>query len=559
MKGSAKNMNSNIKYFLYARKSSENEDRQVQSITDQINRLKELASDLNLKIIRTFKESKSARKPNNRPIFEEMIRRIENGDANGILCWHINRLSRNPIDSGKIHWLLQEEIIKSIQTINRNHLPEDNAILFSVETGEANQYIRDLSKNVKRGMESKRQKGGFPHLARIGYLNDKLEHTIVKDPERFDLIRKMWDLMLTGNYTPPKILKIVNDEWGFRTRKFKRIGGNKLSRSGIYNIFTSPFYKGTTIFGNGTEYKGKHEPMVTEEEFEIVQVLLGRKLKSKPKKHTFAYTGFIRCGECGCLYTAQINKKLIKTTGKVKEYTYYHCTRKKADIDCSQRKSVREDVLEAQIEEELEKYTILPEFRNWALEVISESHEKEVNDRKKILAYQQKTYKDIQNEIDKLIDMKLKDQVSEEEYNAKRSRLLDDKSNIKARLDENDQRADEWLKLTERAFNFVTNAREAFVNGDNRIKKDILMALGKRITIIDEKLSIETNEWLVPIKEDYPALEEEYLRLKPEKNLLYSGVSSNLEPIRTRWLGREDSNLRSRDQNPLPCHLATPH
>jgi len=215
--------------------------------------------------------------------------------------------------------------------------------------------------------------------------------------------------------------------------------------------------------------------------------------------------------------------------------------RKKTDIDCSQRKSIREDILEAQIEEELKKYTILPEFRDWALEVIHESHEKEAADRKKILSNLYKTYERVQNELDKLIDMKLKDQVSEEEYNAKRASLLKDKSNIKTKLDENDQRVDEWLKLTERAFNFVTNAREAFINGDNKIKKEILMALGKRISIYNGKLSIETNEWLVPIKEDYPALEKEYLGLKPTENLLYNGVSSNLGPIRPQWLATVDN------------------
>lgn len=88
----------------------------------------------------------------------------------------------------------------------------------------------------------------------------------------------------------------------------------------------------------------------------------------------------------------------------------------------------------------------------------------------------------------------------------------------------------------------MTNARENFINGDNKTKKEILMTLGKRISIYNGKLSIEANEWLVPIKEDYPALEKEYLRLKSTKNLLYSGVSSNLEPIRSQWLGREDSN-----------------
>jgi DNA invertase Pin-like site-specific DNA recombinase len=135
-----------IKYFIYARKSSESEDRQVQSIDDQINKLKEIADTLNLEIKKTYTESKSAKKPDNRPLFSEMLQRIENGEAQGILCWHINRLSRNPIDSGKISWLLQQGIIKSIQTTEKQYLPDDNVILFNVETGSANQFILDLRK-----------------------------------------------------------------------------------------------------------------------------------------------------------------------------------------------------------------------------------------------------------------------------------------------------------------------------------------------------------------------------------------------------------------------------
>ena len=236
--------NTKIKYFLYARKSSESEDRQVQSIDDQVNRLKQLATDLNLNIKKIYTEAKSAKKPNNRPVFDEVIQRIENGEAEGILCWHLNRLTRNPIDSGKLSWMLQQSIIKSIQTIERQYLPDDNVLLFNVETGQANQYILDLSRDTKRGMLKKLNAGWQTGVAPLGYLNDKENKTIVKDPERFNLVRKMWDLMLIGNYTPPKILDIANNEWGFRTRKFKRIGGCPLSRSGIYKIFTSLFYVG---------------------------------------------------------------------------------------------------------------------------------------------------------------------------------------------------------------------------------------------------------------------------------------------------------------------------
>src|SRR3989344_5277859 len=245
-----------IKYFLYARKSSESEDRQVQSIDDQVNRLKKFASDFNLDIKKTYTEAKSAKKPNNRPLFDEVIQRIENGEADGILCWQINRLSRNPIDSGKLSWLLQKGVLKSIQTIDRQYLPDDNVLLFNVESGMANQFIIDLRKNTKRGVEGKLQRGWLPSRAPLGYLNDKIAKVITKDSERFSIVRKMWDLMLTGSYTPPKILEIANNEWGLRTIKYKREGGKELSLSGIYRMFTNIFYTGIVEWDR-QQYKGK--------------------------------------------------------------------------------------------------------------------------------------------------------------------------------------------------------------------------------------------------------------------------------------------------------------
>src|SRR3989338_7095794 len=373
-----------IKYFLYARKSSESEDRQVQSIDDQIDRLKQYAKDKSLDIKEIYTEAKSAKKPNNRPLFDEMMERIEKGEANGILCWQINRLSRNPIDSGKLSWSLQSGILKSIRTMDREYLPEDNVLIFNVESGVANQYILDLRKNVQRGIQSKLQKGWIPSGAPLGYLNTKSEvkgeNYIIKDPERFPLIRKAWDLMLTGSYTPPKILEILNNEWGFRTRKGKRKGNKPIRRHTIYGIYTNPFYAGTIVW-NGARYSGKQEPMVSLEEFDRVQIILGRKGKPRPKQHIFPFTGAIRCGECGCLITAIEKTKIIKTTGKLKTFTYYFCTRKKKHANCSQREHTTAQDLEMQIEKEIEKYTILPKFRDWASEVLNSVNDKEIADK----------------------------------------------------------------------------------------------------------------------------------------------------------------------------------
>lgn len=92
--------NTKIKYFVYARKSSEGEDRQVQSIERQHDENKKIISRFGLKVVGSFSESRSAKLPYNRPAFSEMIKRIEKGEANGIVCWHLNRLSRNPLESG---------------------------------------------------------------------------------------------------------------------------------------------------------------------------------------------------------------------------------------------------------------------------------------------------------------------------------------------------------------------------------------------------------------------------------------------------------------------------
>lgn len=524
-----------IKYFLYARKSSESEDRQVQSIDDQVDRLNQLVSNLGLSIKKVFTESKSAKMPDNRPKFEEMLERIEKGEAGGILCWQINRLSRNPIDSGKLQWLLQKGILKSIQTIDREYKSEDNVLLFSVESGMANQFIIDLRKNTMRGMESKLQKGWMPALARLGYLNDKLEHTIIKDPERFDAVRKMWNLMLTGNYSISQILNIITNEWGFTTVKRKRRGGTPLSLGGLYSLFSNKFYAGI-IEWDGKEYQGNHEAMITLEEFERVQKLMGKNIgKPRPQTHQHPYTGLITCGECGAMITASTKYKKIKSTGETHRYDYYHCTLRKKYVKCTQRTVVKENVLEEQIEKEILKYTILPEFRDWALEILNSSNDKEIEDRSKIHEMRSKTLLDTQAQLDSLTKMRYRDLITDDEFIKERNSLQTKIVNFKQQLRETEGRAETWLELTEKTFDFVTYAHSRFLTGGMQTKKEILSALGQNLTLKDGTLSIQANKWLEPIAKHYPALEAEYLRLELGKSPLNAKKKAARAAIISGW------------------------
>src|SRR3989338_1498501 len=186
-----------MRYFLYARKSTDVEDKQVLSIEAQLSELRSLAWREGLEIAEEFVEKRSAKMPG-RSVFNEMMARIQKGEAQGIVCWKIDRLARNPVDGGQIQWLLQNGNIAHIQTHDRSYYPADNVLMMSVELGMANQYIRDLSVNTARGLRQKARMGIYPGLAPFGYINNPLTKTVAVHRKNAKLVKKTFAMYATG-------------------------------------------------------------------------------------------------------------------------------------------------------------------------------------------------------------------------------------------------------------------------------------------------------------------------------------------------------------------------
>ncbi len=312
-----------IRYFLYARKSSENEDKQVASVPSQIEELKKLAQEKDINVTEIFTEEKSAKAPG-RPVFSRMIEDIHKGRAEGILCWKLDRLARNPIDGGTISWMLQQSIIRHIQTFQRGYHPADNVLMMNLEFGMANQFVIDLSANTKRGQRAKIQDGWLPHKPPVGYANNYYNQPdkppIYPDPYSFSFMKKLWGILLEKR-CPVDTLFDIAQNMGFKEDR-----GIKLTRANFYRLFRNPFYYGAFLW-NGELYQGKHEPMITKAEFNIAQDIISGRATTQAKRHAFAFTGLIRCAECGASITAEEKSRPLKNGG-ANYHTYYRCTRR---------------------------------------------------------------------------------------------------------------------------------------------------------------------------------------------------------------------------------------
>lgn len=536
------------RYFLYARKSTESEERQVLSIGSQKEKIAVIFPGM--KIVDVLEESKSAFKPYERTVFQGMIERIQKGEADGIVAWHPDRLSRNEIDAATITYFIRTGIIKDLKfgSYNFDNSPE-GIMMLQMALSQSQYSSSKLGRDVKRGLDTKLKMGFRPNKAAQGWLNDydgpRGLKTIKTDPKRFPVLRKCWDLMLTGIHTPPQILEKLNGDWGYRTPLSKKLGGKPLSRSCIYKMFSNRFYAGEIQQQDGTWTMGSHTPMVTLAEYDRVQRLLGNKGNPRAKKYDFCYKPLLVCGQCGGPITAETKDKRIKSTGELKEYTFYHCTHNR-DKDCKQG-SIEERELTRMMKVEMARYTIIPQFKDWALEMLNKYNDREIKERSTVHEMQSEGILQTQREIDSLTKMRYRELVSDEEYLAQKRELQATLERLKEEYGDTHHRAKNWLELTERTFDFITYAAHHFNGGSFEKKRTILLGFGSNFLIRDKNLDLQALEWLVPIDEDYKPLEREYLALEPDKKPYTKAKKEALESIRTRWLGRRDSNPRMAD------------
>lgn len=236
-----------VRYCLYARKSTESEERQVLSIDSQIKEMIQLAERENLEIAEIKRESHSAKDTGQRPVFNEIIDEIRQKKFNGILTWAPDRISRNAGDLGRIVDLMDQKLLVEIRTYGQKFSNNPNEkFLLMILGSQAKLENDNRGINVKRGLRTRVEMGLWPGVAPLGYLNQKLmdrKCQIIVDPARAPIIKKMFEKVAYEHFSGRKLYNWLKHDLNFYTR-----GNKPLTLSGIYRILDNPFYYGPFEF-----------------------------------------------------------------------------------------------------------------------------------------------------------------------------------------------------------------------------------------------------------------------------------------------------------------------
>ena len=432
-------MKTPMKYFLYARKSTDEKDRQVMSLDFQTHEWRTLAKREDIFIFETLEESRTAKQPG-RPIFNEMLDRIEHGEANGILCRDIDRLYRNPIDEGRVRWLLQKGVIACIRTPSRQFFPEDAGLLMGVEGGRATDYIIRLAKNVRSGVQEKLRRGEWPGgMKPLGYVYDDRLRNIVPDPQKAPIVQSAFNEYADGRHSL-QFLSSRLASLGITSRT-----GKPWSKSAVCQFLTNRIYIGIMEW-NGETFEGKYKTFIAPEVFKRVQAVL--KLKSKPRKvrngHNFPFCGTFRCS-CGSMITAQWAK------GHGGLYRYYRCTRKNGP--CAepyvQEKKVQEQCLAA-----LRPLALTSEWVAQVHDAIDGEAAKDSLSLEKATGGMTDRLAEIQGKLNRLTRAYVDEVMDEESYQAANAELILEKTTLKRERERlHRSRASFWIEPSREVIN----------------------------------------------------------------------------------------------------------
>ena len=471
-----------IKYIVYCRKSTDEKDRQVLSIEAQITELKEFAKRERFEIVDTLIESRTAKEPG-RPIFGELLKRIQTSQANAILSWHPDRLARNSIDGGQIIYLLDTGKLLDLKfpSFWFENTPQGKFML-NIAFGQSKYYVDNLSENVKRGNRQKLRNGVWPNKAPLGYKNIVETKTIEVDPEKAKIIKTAFKIFAEDNCSFAHITRYLHEN-GIMSGK-----GKPLKIDQISQMFRKKFYIGILEF-NGEEFPASHPTFISKSLFDRVQQNINRISKPREQSHNFAFSGLMRCGECGAVITAEEHIKRYRRTNRSVRYVYYRCTKKIKP--CSQP-YLEETKLFDQLKQVVSSSALPEQWHDEWRTRLQEDRRLAQETKEQTLSSLRSGISVLDNKLTLLLDGYLDGTVDSDIYKTKKNQLFQEKLKIENQISKTEENGAGWLEPFSDFINCAIQAQKIARNGS--VDSDLrifVQNIGSNFFLKDRQIVVE--------------------------------------------------------------------
>ena len=462
-----------MKTILFCRVSSREQEETGYSLPAQEKLLQDYSEKKDFKIARKFSISESASGKYQRKSFDEMLSYVKKNDIKIIICEKVDRLTRNLKDAVSINEWLNENSERQVHFVKENCVlskdsKSNDKFIWNIKVSTAQYYIDNLSEEVKKGQKEKIAQGWLPTKPPLGYktTGEKGHKIHIVDSEKAPMIKKMFDLYASGEYSIKRLSEIIFLE-GLRTR-----GKNKLVKSRLANLLSDPFYCGKMRWNN-VIYEGKHDGIISEELFERVQGVLKGKTAPKYNKHFFLFSGLLRCKECDGKITWEKHKGI----------TYGHCNHYR---NCSKRLWVKEPDIEKQILNGLGDLMVKDkETVDWIRDVLKESHKEKINYHSTSLKELNQNLNRVQKRIDNLYDDKVDEKITKEFYERKFKEYSEEKESIINSIKKHSNASDKYSDLGVKIYELSQKNLEVYKNKKLPTEKRALFNLAFDSLLLD--------------------------------------------------------------------------
>jgi len=463
-------MNNAPRYFIYVRKSTNKDEQQIRSIGDQLAEVQELVRKHDLAVVDVIAENQSA-KTKGRPLFNEMLDRVEAGHADGIIAWHPDRLARNALDGGRVIDLLDEGKLRDLKFCS--FWFENTAqgkLMLNLAFGQSKYHSDSFRDGVKRAQRQKTSQGIWSWKAPVGYLNEPKLRTIVPDPVTAPIVRKAFELYASGHYTILCLTDVLCDAG------LKGQNGGIFSVSRCQHLLKNPFYYGLFRL-HAQLHQGAHAPLITRQLFDKCQEVMKRRSKPQgPRLKPYVYRGLLHCGECGCVVTMETHKG----------HNYLRCT-KRVKRDCSQP-YLREERLTEQIANAL-KDVSLPDHAADAMQIaLANQREQAAKSIDAARAKFRREVASLDEKINRLTVAYLEaGAFSAAEFRACKDKLLNEKCSITDKLTALDKRNEQRFEPLTRFINRSKQAKYIALTLDSHKLRTELEHVGSNLRLHERK------------------------------------------------------------------------